>query len=98
MNKNTNAKGNGQGRHSNRLLHLRLEAGLSKRMVAVRLHTSRTVITRHENGSVRLTPYRMRQYSILYDVAPSELFIDPTSVSSAACPSCGATVHVMLVQ
>ena len=66
-----------------RLRWLRVERGLSRKIVAGRLRLSERVIERHEQGIGRIQPHQLVAYARLFEMRISGFFRDPPAAGTA---------------
>ena len=66
-----------------RLQCLRVERGLSRKIVAARLRLPVKLIERHEQGTGRIQPHQLLAYARLFDIRISGFFRDPPAAGNA---------------
>jgi Helix-turn-helix domain len=66
-----------------RLRCLRVERGLSCKIVAARLRLPVKLIERHEQGTGRIQPHQLLAYARLFDIRISGFFRDPPAAGNA---------------
>jgi transcriptional regulator with XRE-family HTH domain len=67
-----------------RLRWIRIQRGLSRKLVALRLGLPVTLVEQHEQGTARLQPRQVMAYARFYDVRISFLFCDPPAAAASA--------------
>jgi transcriptional regulator with XRE-family HTH domain len=66
-----------------RLRWLRVERGLSRKLVALGLGLPAALVTQHEQGTARLQPQQVMAYARFYGIRVSFLFRDPPTTAGA---------------
>lgn len=65
------------GRHRNRLEHIRRERGMKREDIAGRVGLTVRQVCNHELGRTPLSAFLIEAYARHYDVSPSDIFIAP---------------------